>query len=231
MPNSVTKTIIALLMIMAVMPGIAAQDESQFPGNNKFEYRDSIAPYKLISKILDNPVKIESHINPVKIDGVDVLDTLFDFHAVYDIPIYKLIDKVLDLGNEHNVFPRMIYFADLNPTAPLWAPHLQEVITSFKLGSLGQEYHYIFYKIPERRKDGSFLIKWNLYKSIDGKFNFSFGSWYMKEISNDGHNFTYVRNFVHYGIVDYPAYIALVSRLAGKSDVRGFFHALQAAAE
>lgn len=229
--NSTIKNITALLIFISVMSGIGALDNAQILNNRVFEYRDYIAPYKSIDRILDNPTKIEAHINPIKKDGVKVLDTLFDFHAVYDIPIQILVDKVLDLGNEQNVFPRMIYTKDLNPADSLWAPHLQEVRTSFKLGRLGQEYHYIFYKIPKLRNDGSFVIKWNLYESIDSKFDFSFGSWYMKEISNDGHNFTYVRNFVHYGIVDYPPYVALISRLAGERDVRGFFKALRTAAE
>ncbi len=196
-----------------------------------FEYRDTIAPYKSIKDILNKPCRIESHVKSVVMDGTKVLDTLFDFHAVYDIPIRKLMTNVLDLENEQNVFPRMVYTADLNPKTSLWKPHLQEVKTSFKVGGLGQEYHYIFCKVPSLREDGSFLIKWNLYKSIDGKFKYSFGSWYMKEITENGHTYTYVRNFVHYGLTGYPSYAEVLTKLSGEKDIKRFFKGLKKSAE
>ncbi len=229
--NSTLKKIIVLLMSIAVITEIMALDDLKKSYDNEFEYRDNIAPFTSVRSIFNKPTKIETHINPVIKNGEKVLDTLFDFHAIYDIPIYKLIERVIDLENEQNVFPRMKYTRDLNPTDSLWNPHFQEVITSFKYGGFGQDYHFIFYKVPELRKDGSFLIKWNLYESIDGKFNFSFGSWYMKEFICEEQKCTYVRNFVHYGIVNYPAYVGVISKLAGESDIKRFFKALQIAAE
>ncbi|MEA1910501.1 MAG: hypothetical protein U9N32_02355 [Spirochaetota bacterium] len=229
--DSTLKKIIALLMSIAVITEIAALDDSKKSYDNEFEYRDNIAPFLSIRSIFNEPTEIEVHINPVIENGTKVLDTLFDFHAIYDIPIYKLINIVIDLENEQNVFPRMKYTRDLNPTDSLWDPHFQEVITSFKYGGLGQEYHYVFFKFPEIRKDGSFIIKWNLYESIDNKFNFSFGSWYMKEVIYEEQKYTYVRNFVHFEIVDYPAYVEIISRLLGKGDIKRFFKALQIAAE
>ena len=218
-------------MLSAAVFSLEAQDNSIESHSNIFEYKDTAVPFSSLKKLLNKPNIIESHINPEEIDELKVLDTLFDIHAIFDIPISKLINLVVDLENEQNVFPGMIYTKDLNPSEPLWSPHLQEVKASFKLGILGQDYDYIFYKVPELRKDGSFLIKWNLYKSIDGKFDYSFGSWYMKEIIIQGRTYTYVRNYTHYGIVNYPPYVLLGMKLGGKKGNKSFFEALKKAAE
>ncbi len=226
-----TNITVILFILLTAITGLNAQENLNTSYSNIFEYKDDIAPFVSVEELLNNPTRIESYINPEKKDGVKVLDSLTDFHAVYDIPMHKLIKLVLDLENEQNVFPRMIYTADLNPDDPPWSPHLQEAIMSFKLGMIGSEYHSIFYKIPELREDGSFLIKWNLYESIDGNFDFVFGSWYMKEIFADGRKYTYVRNFAHYGIADYPTYVMIAIKIGGGKDSKAFLHSLRNAAE
>lgn len=226
-----TNITILLFLLLTAVTGLNAQNNPGESHINIFEYKDDIAPFNSLEKLLDNPTVIESHIEQKKENGVKTLDNLFDTHAVFDIPIYKLINLVLDLENEQNVFPRMIYTRVLNPSASLWSPHLQMVKTQFSLGRLVQDYHYIFYKIPELREDGSFLIKWNLHESIDSKFDYIFGSWFMKEISFNGKNYTYVRNYAHYGMINYPPYVLLGMKLWGKKDSKGFFEALLAAAE
>lgn len=226
-----TNITIILFILLTAITGLNAQENLSKSYSNIYEYKDGIAPFSSLIELLDNPTVIESQIQPVKKDGKKLLNTLFDTHAVFDIPIYKLINLVLDLENEQNVFPRMVYTEDLNPSDPPWSPHLQKVKIYFKFGGFGQEYNYIFDKIPKLREDGSFLIKWNLHESIDGKLDFIFGSWYMKEIFYKGYKYTYVRNYIHYGIINYPPYVFLAIKLGGKNSSRGFLEDLQAAAE
>ncbi len=226
-----TNITILLFLLVSVCAGLYAQEISDISNSNIFEYRDHKEPVDSLNDLLDKPSIIESQIYPEKKDGVKILNVLFDSHAIFEIPIYKLIDLVLDLENEQKVFPRMTYTKDLNPDSSLWTNHLQEAIMSFKLGIFGSEYHSIFYKIPELREDGSFLIKWNLYESIDGKFDFVFGSWYMKEIIFIGKKYTYIRNYVHYGIIDYPPYVLMAMRIGGKKDIKAFIRALKDAVE
>ena len=226
-----TNIIIILFMLFSTGAGLYAQDGFNTSYSNIFEYRDSIYPNSSFEELLDKPSVIDYYINPEKRDELKILNTLFDTHIVVDIPMYKLINLVLDLENEQKVFPRMTYTKDLNPDSSLWANHLQEAIMSFKLGFFGSEYHSIFYKIPELREDGSFLIKWNLYESIDGKFDFVFGSWYMKEIIFNGKKYTYIRNYVHYGIIDYPPHVLMAMKIGGKKDIKAFIRALKDAVE
>lgn len=229
--NKMTNIIIIIFILFSAGTGLYAQESTDKPVNTIFEYRDFVEPAHSLKELLGKPSVIESQINPVKKDGVKILNVLFDSHSIFEIPIYKLINPVLDLENEQNVFPRMTYTKDLNPDDSLWSPHLQEAIMSFKLGIFGNEYHSIFYKIPELREDGSFLIKWNLYESIDGNFDFVFGSWYMKEIIFNSKKYTYIRNYVHYGIVDYRPHVLMAMKIGGKKDIKGFIKALEAAAE
>lgn len=223
--------IIIIFILFTAGAGLYAQEISGISNSSIFEYRDHMEPVDLLKELLNKPTIIESQINPGKKDGVKILNVLFDSHVIFEIPIHRLIGLVLDLENEHNIFPRMYWTKDLNPSDPLWDPHLQEVKASFKFGIFGQDYNYIFYKIPELREDGSFLIKWNLYKSINGKFDYIFGSWYMKEIIFNGKNYTYIRNYTHYGIIDYPPYVLMAMRIGGKKDIKDFLKSLQAAAE
>lgn len=222
---------ILLFILVSAYAGLYAQEIPDISNSSIFEYRDHMEPVDSLKELLNNPSVIESQIYSEKKDDVKILNTLFDSHAIFEIPIYKLIDLVLDLENEHNIFPRLYSTKDLNPSDPLWHPHLQEVKASFKFGIFGQDYNYIFYKIPELRKDGSFLIKWNLYKSIDGKFDYSFGSWYMKEIIFNGKKYTYIRNYVHYGIIDYPPHLPMAMKIGGKKDIKAFIKALKDAVE
>ncbi len=231
MINTSTKTMIILLLLLTAIFTLGAQDNSIESHSSIFEYKDNIASFSSLKKLLNRPAVIESYINPEIKDELKLLDTLFDIHAIFNIPISKLINPVVDLENEQNVFPRMIYTKDLNPSTSLWSPHLQEVKIQFRMGTIIQNYNYIFYKVPELREDGSFLIKWNLYKSIDGKFDYSFGSWYMKEIIIQGRTYTYVRNYTHYGIVNYPPYVLLGLKFGGKNGNKSFFKALKEAAE
>lgn len=227
--TGITITLFIFAIVVVLSPG--AQEISDESHRNIFEYKDTIAPFNTITELLNKPTVIQSHIEQKKEDGVKTLDNLFDTHMVSDIPISKLIYLVLDLENEQNVFPRMIHTKDLNPLDPLYSPHFQKVASHFSFGRIAQNYNYIFYKIPELRGDGSFLIKWNLHESIDDKFDYIFGSWFMKEIYLDGGNYTYVRNYVHYGMINYPAYVLLGMKLGGKNDSKGFLKALQTAAE
>ncbi len=226
-----TNIMIIIFILLTAVTRLGAQDSPDRSTSNIIEYRDYIEPFDSLKELLDKPLVIESQISTEKKDGVKILNALSDSHTIFDIPIYKLINLVLDLENEQNVFPRMYFTKDLNPSDSLWSPHLQEVKVSFKFGIFGQDYNYIFYKIPELREDGSFLIKWNLYKSIDGKFDYIFGSWYMKEIIFNGKNYTYIRNYTHYGIIDYPPYVFMAMRIGGKKDIKDFLKALLAAAE
>jgi hypothetical protein len=210
---------------------INAQSSVDKPYSKIFEYKDSIASINSIENLINKPSVIDSNIDKEEIDGKKLLQSFVDTHAIFEIPIYKLINMVLDLENEQNIFPRMTYTKDLLPSASLWSPRLQEVKSEFKMGILESSYHYIFYKIPELREDGSFLIKWNLYDSIDGKFDYLFGSWYMKELTFKGKNYTYVRNYTHYGIINYPFFVPLAINLGGKQDSIGFFKALLKASE
>lgn len=226
--KSNTKMITILFIISAalIMPG--AQESSI---SNIFEYRNTIASYNSLIKLLNNPTDIESHIKQIRKEDIKILDTLFDFHAIYDIPIYKLSNQLIDIENEQNVFPRMVYSKDLNPEKPFWVPHLQEIKTKFKWGRIEEKYHYIFYKVPIVSNDGSILIKWNLYDSIDGKFEYIFGSWYLKEVIENGKKYTYVRNYVHYGMKNYPPHVYIGMKLGGKNDSKNFLKALTAAAQ
>lgn len=195
----------------------------------EFRYKNEIAPYNSFKKLLNNPTEIGSHINQIVDNNSKLLDTLFDFHAIFDIPINNLAENLIDLENEQNVFPRMIYSKDLNPAHPLWSHRLQEIKTQFSMGKLEKTYHYILYKVPEINNDGSILIKWNLYDSIDENFEFSYGSWFLKEIFFEGKKYTYVRNFVHYGMKNYPAYVFIAMKLGGKNDSKGFLKSLMEA--
>jgi hypothetical protein len=226
-----TNIIIILFILFFTGTGLYAQESPYRSTSNIFEYRDYAEPVDSLKELLNKPSVIESEIKPEKKDGVKILNVFFDSHVIFEIPIYKLIFLVLDLENEHNIFPRMYWTKDLNPSDSLWHPHLQEVKASFKFGIFGQDYNYIFYKIPELREDGSFLIKWNLFKSIDGKFDYSFGSWYMKEIIFNGQKYTYIRNYVHYGIIDYPPHVIMAMKIGGKKDIKAFIKALHTAAE
>lgn len=226
-----TNIIIIIFMLFFAGTDLYAQESPDRSTSNIFDYRDYAEPVHSLKELLNRPSVIESQIYPEMKNGVKILNVLFDSHAIFEIPIYKLIYPVLDLENEQNIFPRMYLTKDLNPSDSPWSPHLQEVKASFKFGIFGQDYNYIFYKIPELREDGSFLIKWNLYESIDGKFDYSFGSWYMKEIIRNGKKYTYIRNFVHYGITDYPSHVLMATKIGGKKDIKTFINALKAAAE
>lgn len=221
--------IIIIFILLTAVTVLGAQDSPERSTSNIFEYRDYIGPFDSLKELLDKPSVIESQISTEKKDGVKILNALSDSHTIFDIPIYKLINLVLDLENEQNIFQRMYFTKDLNPSDSLWSPHLQEVKASFKFGIFVQDYNYIFYKIPELREDGSFLIKWNLYESIDGKFDYIFGSWYMKEVIFNGLTYTYIRNYTHYGIVDYPSYVMIAIKLGQKKDSKAFINALKAA--
>jgi len=220
--------LIFLLLLSALIPLYADQFASETI-SSVFEYKNKIEPYNNYKQLLNNPKEIDSHITPKLINGVKLLDTLFDFHEILDIPITKLINILIDLEHEQNIFPRMIYTKDLNPEDSLWEAHLQDVKTQFSFGGLKQDYHYIFYKIPILNKDGSFLIKWNLYKSIDKKFNFIYGSWYLKEMVIDNKTYTYVRNYIHYELNNVPPYVILAMHLGGRQGSKNFFKALKKA--
>ncbi|MCK5152902.1 MAG: hypothetical protein KAQ93_00965 [Spirochaetales bacterium] len=226
--NITTKVTITLLISFIAIFNMEAQE---LIFSDVFEYKNQIATYNSFKKLLNNPTDIESHIKQNIKNDEKILDTLFDFHAIYDIPISNLVNNLIDLGNEQNVFPRMIYTKDLNPTDPLWSPHLQEVKTQFKMGRIEETYHYVFYKVPIVNDDGSILIKWNLYDSIDGKFEYNYGSWYLKEIIENGKSYTYVRNYVHYEMKNYPGYVFIGMKLGGRKDSKNFFKALQKAAQ
>lgn len=219
------------IILLILLAGIVNLGAYELPLSNIFEYKNEVASYNSFRKLLNSPTNIESHIKQNIENNTKILDTLFDFHAIFDIPINNLISHLIDLENEHNVFPRMIFTKDLNPTTPLWSPHLQEVKSQFKMGRIEETYHYIFYKVPIINEDGSILIKWNMYESIDEKFKFIYGSWFLKEIFYEGKSYTYVRNYVHYGMINYPPYVFVGMKLGGRKDSKNFFKALQKAAQ
>ena len=218
-----------MIFLLIFTAGFTYSDTIELSANNIFEYKNEVAPYSSFKKLLNNPTDIESHIEQIVNNKTKLLDTLFDLHAILEIPIHSLTNNILDLENEQNVYPRMIFSKDLTPTKPLCSPHLQEVKTQFKMGRIEETYNYIFYKVPVINDDGSILIKWNLYNSIDGKFEFSYGSWFLKEIFIDGKKYTYVRNYVHYGMKNYPAYVLIGMKLGGRKDSKDFFKALMEA--
>lgn len=219
------------IVSLILFAGIVTLGAEELSFSHIFEFKNYIAPYKSFKKLLNNPIEIEAHIDQKREDGDKILDTLFDFHAIFDIPIDKLSINLIDLDNEQYIFPRMIYSKDLNPSDPLWSPHLQEIKTKFKMGRLEETYHYIFNRIPEIKDDGSILIKWNLYESIDGKFEYIYGSWYLKEIIYDNKSYTYVRNYIHYGMKNYPHYVLIGMKLGGRKDSKNFLKALKEASE
>jgi len=154
-----------------------------------------------------------------------------DFHAVFPFPIEQIIPVFTDHENEDKVYPRIDNSRDLSPDAPRNEPHFQEIEISFKFLGFGDEYHYILYRIPEWHEDGSFLIRWALVHSIDGKYFELYGSWYLQEFQRDGRPHTYLRNYVQTGLIDPPPALKTFTNLFAKNDVRRFFEAVYNAAE
>jgi len=229
------KTIIIFLIIFLISitgnTGLYSVDiKSQLP-SNIFKFQNEKVPLDCYNQLINKPSAIKIRIFQNKIDDIPILNVLFDFHVVYKLPIDQLFSKVLNLNEEQKIFPRIIYSKDLNPEDGLWKPHFQEIKTQFTFSFYKENFNYIFYKIPIQNSDGSFLIKWNLYDSVDEKFLYNYGSWYMEEIIIDNQKYTYIRNYINYGMKKYHFYTELATNIGGANEPISFFNALKKATQ
>jgi len=163
-------------------------------------------------------------------EGQNRAKLISDYHAVFPIPMEKLIPVFLDHENEDRVYPRITDSRDLSPERDDMEPHYQEVEICFKFLGFGEEYRYILYRVPERLEDGSFLFYWALVNSIDGKYFELYGSWYLEEFVREDKPHTYLRNYIQTGMIDPPAGLKTFTRLFAQKDVRNFFSAVYKAA-
>jgi len=87
-----TKTLYILLFICLSNISVGAQNTTHRIDNTTFEFRNKIIPLNSYENLINNPKVIETYIFSTKIDNKQILDTLYDFHVLYDIPINKLIN-------------------------------------------------------------------------------------------------------------------------------------------
>lgn len=201
-----------------------------FDKPERFVFRDETAVGSFEG--LDATVReIETSVEKWNENGHRKAALISDYQAVFPFPIDAIIPVFLDHENEDRVYPRIIDSRDLSPEADRTQPHFQEIRISFKFLGVGENYHYILYRVPEWYEDGSFMLKWALVHSVDRKYFELYGSWYLQEFTRDGTPHTYLRNFVQTGLVDPPGMLQTITSLFSRSGVQNFFDAVYEAVQ
>ncbi len=214
---------------ISASPGVEWKN-TQLTPPDEFKLRKNAAISNL-SSLSTTAQKVSDSFEEWQENGTDRVNLHTDYHAVFPLPIESFIAVLLDVENEDSVYPNMTYTKDLTPNRDWNQAHYQEVVNSFKFLGIGEKYHYIVYRVPTWYPDGSFTSHWALVKSIDGKYETLFGSWYVKEVSLNGEPHTYVRNFVETEMIDPPPFLKTVRNIFGKNTVRRFFESLYSAAQ
>ena len=194
-------------------------------------YPQRPAGFSDVEALLNNPVEINTRVESYREEGERKIRARSDYHAVFDIPLSKVVQILADHENEDSVYPRIEYSRDLSPETSLWEYHLQELQVSFRVLGIGAEYHYILNRLPRFIGERDFLISWYLHESLDGKMEHLEGSWFAMELTYQGRPHTYVRNYMDTIFANPPRGTTFALSLFGSRETKGFFQALYVAAK
>lgn len=186
---------------------VASVPRSTHPLDNRsgiFDTRFSVAPHAQWRRLFQNPQILKMRITSVPGKGArEVSET--DVQGVFPVAAKYYFAALTDYSSYPRVSQRTVFDAGRGTPGGRLAYHkrIQKIAARF-LG-FGDSYLYVTNNYPTRLGSHTYGLKWNLERSLDGKFFELLGSWYVKQIRYHGRLCSYVRYFNKTGFIKRPA--------------------------
>lgn len=171
--------------------------------SGNFDTRFSVTPDLVWQDIYEKPRIITLTIGSVASDPRHA-KLIGDVEAVFPIEAKYYFEAVADYDAYPRVSRQTVYDVGRGERSGLFAYHKRIIKISGQVLGIGDTYLFVTNNYEERLGKGSYGLKWNLEKSLDGKFYTLMGSWYLTSLRCDDHPCTYVRYFSHAGMTRRP---------------------------
>lgn len=127
-------------------------------------------------------------------DGKLYLYAESDYHAVADLPLQAMADKLSNYEDTDQIFSRIVETRDLSPGLAVTELHTQKVHNRTKYLGIGLEWKYTNEISVLKYDENEFIMHWVLTDCEEGNFAGHEGFWYLKKLEPaDGSPRTYVR--------------------------------------
>ena len=170
------------------------------PPEAEFKIREGRAPFESVEDLIDNPSKVEMKVSTWKVDGFHIIRSESDFHAIFPVPVDKVMSALLDYAGTVDIYPRVRSSTLVSATPEPFGLHQVEINMGIKVLGFGGEYTYITNNWVEANSSNGFTQKFNLHRSVDDKLYQMLGSWYLEPVHYEGAEYTYIRQYAILGI-------------------------------
>ena len=74
------------------------------PPEAEFKIREGRAPFGSVAELIDNPSKVEMNVSSWKVDGFYIIRSESDFHAIFPVPVEKVISALVDYAGTVDIY-------------------------------------------------------------------------------------------------------------------------------
>lgn len=187
--------------------------------SGRFLERYSIAQGMKWQDIFKRPTIITLSIGPVPGDPSRE-SSVGDVHGVFPIEPEYFFKALVDYSSYPRVSPRTVFTTDRSTFSGPFDYHKLVQKVSARFLGFGQTYFFVTNNYEVRLGGDSYGLKWNLEKSLDGKFYSLMGSWYVKGMRCDGTPCSYVRYFNRTGFTEAPAVPLAILRIVTEASFK-----------
>lgn len=182
-----------------------------------FDERYAVSKNLKWRDVYKKPRLITLSIDPVP-GGSGRESSIGDVEGVFPIEPAYFFEALIDYSSYPRVSPRTVYSIDRSTLSGPFVYHKRVQKVSAQFLGFGQTYLFVTNNYEAELGKDEYGLKWNLEKSLDGKFYTLMGSWYVKGMVCDGLPCSYVRYFNHTGFNDPPPVpISILGLVTGSS--------------
>lgn len=168
-----------------------------------FDTRFSVARGLVWQDVYEKPRIVNLTIGPVP-DDPEHAESIGDVEGVFPIEAKYYFEAIADYNAYSRISARTLYDVGRGEGSGPFAYHKRILKISGQYLGFGDTYLFVTNNYEERLAKGSFGLKWNLEKSLDGKFYSLTGSWYLQALRCNGGPCTYARYFNTAGFTRRP---------------------------
>lgn len=169
---------------------------------DEFMYRFGVVPGiqddSDLLALLENPTVLTVEAVPARDDDTAATVVTTETHALYPVDALAIVNVLKDNETLVGILPDLVIHETLCASGSDMRKERQRTEFRVLFFTFGTEYLIdVLYAINGPEEYGSY---WGMYESLDGKLAYQYGSWYFRNVSIDGRQYTYVRHFIRTGV-------------------------------
>ena len=169
---------------------------------DEFIYRFGVVPGiqgdSDLLALLENPTVLTVEAVPAGDDDTAATVVTTETHALYPVDALAIVNVLKDTETLVGIIPDLAIHETLCTSGSDMRKEWQRTEFRVLFFTFGTEYLIdVHYAINGPEEYGSY---WGMYESLDGKLAYQYGSWYFRNVSIRGRQYTYVRHFIRTGV-------------------------------